>query len=305
MSKAAFKNILLVGAAGSMGSVMLTALQAEPSFTVTVLRRESSKAAAPEGIRSVTVPDSYPTADLVAAFRGQDVVVNCMTSLSVADQLRMVDAALEAGVQRYVPSEFGLNNARPDAQALNSVFADKGRVRARLVRGQDALEWMAVSCGMWLRWSVAHEFLGVHARERRMVFWDDGEGIFSCTTEENTARGLVEALRRRGETSNRNIMLSDFAVSQRELLACIEKVQGAKYTVEHINTDELIREKQEAVRNGDQSATYALIETGFVTGRFGGHLEKEPGEIMNKKLGLEEHTLEEVVKDALRNVGVI
>ncbi|KAI0121378.1 hypothetical protein BJ170DRAFT_588033 [Xylariales sp. AK1849] len=302
----AFKNILLIGATGSIGSVVREALEKEPSFTLTLLRRASSKATLPSHLKAVTIADSYPTEALVSAFKGQDVIINCMTTLFVADQFRMVDAAISAGVKRYVPSEYGLNNLRPEAQALNAVFHDKGKVqeylRAKAIEG--SIEWTSISCGMWIRWSMAHDFLGIHVRENKFVFWDDGEGLFSCTTEENTAAGLIQALKTPEESKNRNIYLSDFATSQKQLLEAIERIQSVKYATESVDSHALVKEKQDAVRVGDNVATYVLVETGFVTGRFGGHLEKE-GEIMNDKLGLPKKTLDEVVTNALKSFGSI
>ncbi|RYP55160.1 hypothetical protein DL768_000154 [Monosporascus sp. mg162] len=237
-----FKNILLIGASGSIGSVVFEALQQEPSFILTVLQRHSSKAKLPSHLRVTTIADSYPTDELVAAFTGQDVIVNCMTSLSVADQFRMVDAAIAAG-------------------ALNSVFHDKGKVQEylRTKAEEGAIEWMSISC--------------------------------------------VSALKKPEETKNTNIYLSDFAITQKQLLEAIEKAQGVKYKTESVDSQVLIEEKQEAVQEGDQTAIFALIETGFVTGRFGGHLEKEPGRIMNEQLGLPNRTLDEVVATALRSLG--
>lgn len=303
---AGFKKILLVGATGSIGSVVLAALEAESSFTVTLLQRSSSKAKLPSHLHVITIADTYPTDELVPAFTGQDVVVNCMTSLSVSDQFRMIDAAITAGVRRYVPSEYGLNNMRPDAQALNVVFHDKGKVQEylRSKADQGVLEWMSISCGMWLKWSMVHEFLGMHVKEKRFVIWDSGEGLMSFTTEENTAAGLVRALQMPGETKNMNVLLSDFAISQKQLLEAIERIHGVGYATETIESHAFIEEKQAAVRNGHASATFSLIETGFVTGRYGGHLEKE-GVIMNMKLGLPKKSLDEVVQNSLKFVGAI
>ncbi|GJC78512.1 isoflavone reductase IRL [Colletotrichum liriopes] len=302
----AFKNILLIGATGSIGSFVLAGLETESSFNVTLLQRSSSKVKLPPHLKTITIADTYPTDELVPAFAGQDVIVNCMTSLSVADQFRMIDAAITAGVKRYVPSEYGLNNMRPDAQALNVVFHDKGKVQEylRSKADQGVLEWMSVSCGMWLKWSMVHEFLGMHVKEERFVLWDNGEGLMSFTTEENTAAGLVRALQIPAETKNTNVLLSDFAVSQKQLLEAIERIQGVKYATETIDSRVLIEEKQAAVRNGDASATFSLIETGFVTGKYGGHLEEE-GVIMNEKLGLPKKSLDEVVQAALKFVGAI
>lgn len=50
--------------------------------------------------------------------------MNCITSTEVNEQFKFVDAAVEAGVKRYVPSEYGLNNLRPEARALNAVFGE-------------------------------------------------------------------------------------------------------------------------------------------------------------------------------------
>jgi uncharacterized protein YbjT (DUF2867 family) len=122
---------------------------------VTVLARESSKALAsiPSSAKVITISDSYPAKDLVKAFKGQDAIVNAITSFSVAEQLKFIDAAIEAGVKRYIPSEYGLDNNTPAARELSPVFGDKGRVQDYL-RGKEAsgLTWTAIACGMWIGW---------------------------------------------------------------------------------------------------------------------------------------------------------
>lgn len=105
-----FTNILLIGASGSIGKVMLQALLASPTITLTILLRASSKpppAPLPATVKLLTVSDAYTPSELTAAFRGQDAIVNCMTTLHVAAQVAIIDAAIAAGVRRYVPSEYG------------------------------------------------------------------------------------------------------------------------------------------------------------------------------------------------------
>ncbi|TGJ87656.1 hypothetical protein E0Z10_g1156 [Xylaria hypoxylon] len=301
-----FKNILIVGATGYIGSLALEAFEKDKSFNLTVLQRASSKSRLPDHLKIITIADSYATEELIAAFKGQDVIVNCITTLSVIDQYRMIDAAIATGVKRYVASEYGLNNMNPNAQGLNSAFATKGKLqgylRAKADEGQ--IEWMSISCGALLKWGMAANFAGMHVQEQRFVFWDDGTGYFSCTTEENTVAGLLQALKVPEETKNTNVFLSDFAITQKQLLDAIERIQGVKYKTETINSEKFIEEKKEAERQGDNFATAALIETGIVTGRYGGHLEKE-GVIMNEKLGLPKRTLDEAVADGLKSMGLL
>ncbi|KAJ2997655.1 hypothetical protein NUW58_g586 [Xylaria curta] len=271
---AKFTNVLLIGATGFIGSAVLEAFERDSGFNLTLLQRASSKSRLPSHLKVITIADSYPMEELTAAFKGQDVVVNCMTTLSVGDQFRMVDAAIAAGVQRYVPSEYGLNNMNPAAQSLNSVFEEKGKVQAylRAKAEQGQIEWMSITCGIWLKWGAAHDFAGMHVQEQRFVFWDDGTGYFSCTTEENTVAGLVQALKIPEETKNTNVFLSDFAITQKQLLDAIERVQGVKYKTETVSSENFIEEKRAAASQGDVLATIALVETGFVTGKYGGHV---------------------------------
>lgn len=298
-----FKNIVIIGASGSIGSILLEAFINTPSVTITVLQRASStKTVLPPSVRVITIPDDYPHGSLVAAFANQDAVINCVTTLAVRTQLRIISAAAEAGVRRFVPSEYGLNNNNPVARALCPVFREKGEVQDHLRTLEHRMEWMSVACGMWLKWSATHEFLGMHIAERRFVIWDDGEGLFSTTTEENTALAVVNALTKKWtETANKVLWLSDFAVSQKDLLDALERFTGEKFETEHIDSESFIREKQAATAAGDGAATYALIETGFVTGKYGGYLEKE-GEIMNDLLELSKRSFDEVVKAAVEAV---
>lgn len=75
------KKVVLIGASGSLGSRVLAQLQ-DNGFTVTVVSRKSSKATFSSGVRVVTVADDLPTAELVAAFEGQDAVINTTSFLS-------------------------------------------------------------------------------------------------------------------------------------------------------------------------------------------------------------------------------
>lgn len=79
--------------------------------------------------------------------------MSALTTLKASEQFRFIDAAVEAGVKRFVASEYGLNNANPKARALNSVFDDKGRVQEYLrEKEREGLTWSSVSCGMWIAW---------------------------------------------------------------------------------------------------------------------------------------------------------
>jgi nucleoside-diphosphate-sugar epimerase len=307
MSTESYKNIILVGATGSIGSVLLKGLTSEPQFTVTVLARESSKSitSLPSKVKLVKIADSYPYEDLVAAFKGQDAVVMALSGGQISEQFRFIDAAVEAGVKRYVPSEYGLNNMDPRAQGLNAVFNTKGKIRRYLMDKAEStsLTWTAIANGMWIDWSIKSDFLGLDAKNKHITYIDDGNSYFSASTMENTARTLNHALLKPAESNNKAIFISNFAVSQREIVAAIERISGEKWTFSSVDSAQMIPEYQKRFAEGDIMAVYKLIEIGFVSGKFSGYFEKEGYPLANKSLGLPDATLDEVVTAGLAGLN--
>lgn len=287
-------------AGGSLGSALFQAFLAEPTFNVTVIQRASSRSTLPTSrAKIITVADTYPVEELTKAFHDQDAVVNAITSQSVSEQHGIIDAAVAAGVKRFVPSEFGLINTDPRAIALSSVFKEKSEVQQYLKDAQaTGLTWTAFACGMWLKWSIEHNFLGINYTEQRFKVWDDGEGLISCTTMEDTTSAVVTALKKPAETANKVLMISNFATTQNELLATIEELSGKKFERSYVKTDDFVADAHKRIANGDKYAIYDTIETGFVTGKFSGHLE-EQGPLANELLGVPKRQLRDVIKDAL------
>jgi hypothetical protein len=76
----------------------------------------------------------------------------------------------------------------------------------------------------------------------------------------------------------------------------MENISG--WASEMMNPEEGIREMKQWCVEGDMLAVYTLIEIGFVTGKYGGHLEKN-GPPQNELLGFPERTLDEIVRSGL------
>lgn len=68
--------------------------------------------------------DSFDS--LKSAFQGQDAVVSLVASHVLASQSKLIDAAIAAGVKRYIPSEFGSNTVDP--RNMEAVPLFKGKV---------------------------------------------------------------------------------------------------------------------------------------------------------------------------------
>jgi saccharopine dehydrogenase-like NADP-dependent oxidoreductase len=155
-----FKNITIYGAGGdNIGKYILDALLAEGTFNVSVLSRQSSKSKYPPSVKELRVPDDLPHTELVQALKGQDVVISAVGfgSGALEIQYKVINAAIEAGVKRFMPSEYGFDNADPKNAWLSPVFAIKSKVADYLdakSKENEKFSWTGVASGIWLVWCV-------------------------------------------------------------------------------------------------------------------------------------------------------
>ena len=139
---------------GNLGPFVIKALVEDPNFRVSVLSRTSSKSTFPAGVKVYKIADDYPENELVRAFSGQDAVVSTLGVPHVLQQLSMIDAALKAGVRRFLPAEFGGNKDNPKVAAF-PIFANKQKVLAHLKSKQsDCFSWTGIATGPFFDWCV-------------------------------------------------------------------------------------------------------------------------------------------------------
>lgn len=100
-----------------------------------------------------SVDDSYPSDQLVAVLKGQDAVINLLPPMSVEQHNSIADAAAEAGVKRFIPSEFGSDTTSPKIVELVPIFGNKTAITNYLkTKESSGLSWTAVVNGAFFDW---------------------------------------------------------------------------------------------------------------------------------------------------------
>ncbi|MCJ1325040.1 hypothetical protein MMC10_001702 [Thelotrema lepadinum] len=263
------QRVVLVGAGGGLGPHILSALL-ESGFDVTALTRKSSTSTIPSGVRVATVSDSYPYAELVPIFQGQDAVILSIAATALAVQTNIVDAAVQARVQRFIPCEFGIGDVRGETLE-HPVFRGKHDVRMYLQSKESTgMSWTGVSCGAFLD---SRLYLGVwrfDVEKREAAILDSGDKKWAASTWRTIATATVGALKHLEETKNRFVWVRSFFISQNELLAELEKATGAKWSTQRVQSGPFIEENRKllkekggnaAVLEGENTAALNLIWT--------------------------------------------
>lgn len=280
----AIKNVVHVGAAGSLGEVVLQKLLAS-DFNVKMLRRQGSKSIPPKGVK-VLEADFSSKESLLAALKDVDAVVSTIANFAVPSQQIIIDAAIEAGVQRFVPSDFGSNLDHPAGRSL-PVFADKVKIQEYLIEKSKttSLTWTSVATNVFLDWGLEFGFL-LGARDGKLRLVGTGDDKFSATALDSIGDSVVGILHHPEQTKNRTVFIDDIKVSQNQILALAKQVAPEReWNVQHIDVDEEVAEAQEKWAKGIINVGTVipfLLKAALVKGN-GGYFEKTDNELLGLK----------------------
>jgi uncharacterized protein YbjT (DUF2867 family) len=139
-------------ATGNLGPSVVKALL-DAGFTVTALTRADSTATVPAGAK-VHKTDYSSHFSILEAFKGQDAVVSTIATAALGQQQAIVDAAVKAGVKRFIPSEFGMDTTTI-AGGAKKILGAKIALQEALAKAAEENEgfsWTGISTGMFFDW---------------------------------------------------------------------------------------------------------------------------------------------------------
>ncbi|EIN03748.1 NAD(P)-binding protein [Punctularia strigosozonata HHB-11173 SS5] len=294
-------TVAVAGATGNLGVPVVEQLVAA-RFEVIILSRSDKPGNLPFGV-TVRKVDYDSVASLTAALQGVDAVVSTVAYAALAGQTKIIDAAVAAGVKRFLPSEFG-NDLHPPLERALPVFAPKVAVQEYLakVAAETSLTFTIVSTGPWLDWGVRSGFLLGPLRERKAQIFDGGEKEFSATRLATIGRGVVGVLRHLEETKNRTVYFCETVVSQSKILSIAKTLTpGEGWTITESKAETDLKAKaDEKLAKGlfDVQAAVWLIKYSVFGEGFSTLLKNLDNELLGIKMMTDEE-LREIVQSAL------
>lgn len=285
-----FTNVALVGANGSLGAAILKELSARPHIKVRVLSRSAGRT---HGIE--TTPVNYDDADaLVAALKGVDAVISLVGHEAWRSQTKVIDAAIAAGVRRFLPSEYGADTTVPASQEIQLIASfGKLDVERYLEAREDVIEHTYVYTGIFWDWALDNGFMGVELGRHAAELWDGGEGAVSGTTVAGIAAGVVGVLEHPVETRNRGVRVASLTTSLADLVAEAERQAGRNFDVK-AETRAHVRQLADAlISKGDLLGFFLDLRLRITTGSSVCNWATDND---NALLGVPEATLEEIVR---------
>ncbi|KAF2258645.1 NAD(P)-binding protein [Lojkania enalia] len=237
------RKIVLVGGSGYLGAHILKALREDDAFEVTVVSRQCSSATFPPNTKVVKVGDSYPKAEMVDVFKDQDAVILALNLMATVEtHAALVDASIEAGVKRLIPSIWASRLDIAEARDIFPLAALKAQFLEQVQsKSAPGWSWTAVCCGLFFELCMRTNFFGLDPISHSGRIWDDGLQKFSASTMDAIGVAVTRILHKPGETANRTVFISSFETSMNELLEAYKIGTGVSdWNISYGETDAAI-----------------------------------------------------------------
>ncbi|KAL7916752.1 NmrA-like family protein [Trichoderma velutinum] len=263
------KNVVILGASGSVGSVTISALK-ELDFQVSVVVRSLSTASFPE---FVTVHKSdYSTDSLVSIFKGQDAVVSVIAASDVTIQKNAIDAAVAAGVKRFLPSEYGGDTSLPEIEKFTPFAKGKKEVFSYLrSKEADGLTWTALYTGPFFDslLEIGTGLMGWEVEDNKATIYDSGNQRYDATNFDTVGKAIASVLMHIDITRNQQVYVNSFKVCQNEVIEGVERLLGKKIAISRASSVEIAERGRQAMAQGEWQKGYFDSATGSTHGPWG------------------------------------
>lgn len=297
---ATIKNVAVVGATGKIGRPIVARLLATKLFNVTILTRQGGKDFPAEVAVKIVDYNSVPS--LEAALRGQDALVSAMAFEAIHEQKNLVDAAVNAGVRRMIPSEYGNDTMNPKLATV-PIYQPKIAIRERCeqkVAENPSFSWTTIQNASFLGPDWTLDFI-VDVKERKADVKDGGDVLFCAATYDDIAQAVVGILTHLEETANRPVRISSINTTQNQIIV-IAKELGATdgWDITYSRTEDLETEARKRWAEGDHSEEVIamFINRAFIGEGWGGYFPVLDNDLLGIK-GLEKSEFRNIVKLAM------
>lgn len=277
------KIVVVVGAAGKLGRLVIESLLAHPDVHVRALVRDPQRAMDLRGDRvEIVAFDAAKSTERerAAVVEGAFAVVSTLQGgpdIIIDAQLELLRAAKAAGVRRFIPSDYSYNIfTLPPGINVNSDWRRAFAEKARAERG-DSFEVVHVLQGVFAD-RVVLGFLGLFDADNGIVrYWGSGTTPIDWTTWDDTARFTAAAAIDERQVPER-LFVSGDRIDVLTFVKTWEMVHGKKLDVQRLGSLEELAQETDRQQKEQPQNMYAWLPLMYARGTYGGEALLGPRE---------------------------
>lgn len=267
-----------------------------------MLTRNASSANLPSGVEAISADyTSVETLTPSLSGRGFDAIVIVLNRLAYDASVVTMQAAVNAGIYRAIPSFFGVPLDNPEIANMpfmNSKLPVYNDVLEKGARGE--ITYTGINTGMFLDWVLDEDiFVGLAGKFPTRVA-DGGDIPMSSTTLDDIGKAIAAVLLKPEETVNKIYYIHTVVMTQNQVLGYArEAAPDAEFVVEHVDTAVLVEAAWKRYHEGKRdrvSLRDFVIRASYGLGN--GFFPKTDNEL----LGIRQWSDEELKEEIFRRV---
>lgn len=251
-------TILVAGATGNLGGKIVDALLSRGAQVRAIARPSSDeakiKALKEKGVE-VFLTEMDNKESLLTAFNRVDTVVSALQGLydTIVDTQKIIlDAAVEAGVPRFIPSDFstdftvvpGGDNRNFDLRREFHEYLDKAPIASTSIfNGAFAY---VITLGTPL----------LDVKNNTVGYWEDPNWAYDATTVENTAEFTAAAAM--DSSAPKKLHIAGIRVNSNEMKSIVEELKGENFELKNLGSREQFRNMVRDMRSSNSEGEQEL-----------------------------------------------
>lgn len=180
---------------------------------------------------------------LTTALRGIDALVSTVSMMAIDSQTILIDAAVAAGVKRFIPSEYGSVSSNPKLEN-NPAYAGMWKVKRYLWEKAKTgdLTWTVLATGAFLEFLFGHSML-LDFENHKATLYDEGDNRISSTSMANIGKAIASILKNYEATKNKVMRVSETILTQNQVLKMAKDLRpDVNWEVSKTQTSAMLRE---------------------------------------------------------------
>jgi hypothetical protein len=162
---------------------------------------------------------------------------------------------------------------------------------------ESQISWSALIPGAFFDWGMKLGLFGFDVGSKTATLIDGGTAVFTASTLPTIAKGILAMLEHASLTQNQYVYISSFHTCQKDILAALERIDGTRWTVKHVTSEELITQGKQRLAEGDEMGAIDLVGGGALGRDALG--DSRPWGLWDERLGIQRVDLEQSIREAL------
>lgn len=250
------------------------------------------------------VKSDFSPASLESVLAGQDLVISTTAGGDSDQQKRIVDAAVSAGVRRFVPHEFGHDtlNKGISSRILKSAGRAKVIEHLRAASQSAKIEWIGIATGYTLDIGLINGNMGIDLEWHSATIHGIGTETFAASSLQRVGQVIARVVDHWDEVANQYIYAAGVLTSANEVLRSAERATQREFTVGNYDVEECVKEGEARIERGYPDSGMFLLERSILYDEELDAAEPFKSRSSNKLLQLEPESIEAMVANAYHDL---